>query len=227
MDAGSGVKNLHVRCGDQTDRAPLADMQDSQAFEGFVRSLSRRHMRQGLDLEDLEQEARLAVLSALADAANGDASTASSLKNFVCFRIRDRLKTYRRAMLGDERFLLCEACRSKRRAGKKRERRCVLCSAIPTFKRPLSLEAETFPSSDEETALSLHEMLGVRGDQETDLELQDARYQIAPSDLRLLELKAEGLTYPEIGRELGRSPRSVESAVYRVRCAMAAWRDAA
>lgn len=83
-----------ARC-EKTPSTLLRDMQDGSEFEFLVRRLSRQYARRISDLEDCEQEARIAVLEGLREYRAEDSSM--SLKNYLGFRIRHALKEYVRS----------------------------------------------------------------------------------------------------------------------------------
>jgi RNA polymerase sigma factor (sigma-70 family) len=64
-------------------------------YEFLVRTLARRYARREADLEDCEQEARIAVLSGLRDWRPETGKI--SRKNYVAFRIKHALKEYVRS----------------------------------------------------------------------------------------------------------------------------------
>lgn len=64
-----------------------------KTFEGLALRLARQYVTVGVDLEDLEQEAHIAVQIAV---PLWSEARATSLKTFVCHRIRNALKEYKR-----------------------------------------------------------------------------------------------------------------------------------
>ncbi len=186
-------------CPESLDQKPLVNMKASLGdFSGLIHSLAVRYVAPGVDLEDLEQEAAVAVLQA----QWSEETTKSSLKNFICFRIRDALKRYRHFNRIDRMGPLVEV---------------------------VSLDEEVSKDDDGES-LTRHEVVGTPSNQEGAEEGSRAvrLLESLPLDVQqVIRLRAEGLTFPQIGKSVGKSSEAVKKTWQRVQPQLTALRVAA
>lgn len=226
---------------------------DWDACDVLVKSLASKYTAEGIDLEDLQQEGRLAVLEAhhLYRPEMG-----VSLNTFLGRRIRDAL----RAFAGHNADALevsrswiaesiseglegglkastkgeCEALRAFHGRDKYKKPRRV----IETVRATVSLdEGRDGNTEGDSSALNLHEQIGLAAGQESAFDLKEtankaqaiAATKRAPQKTtgttrknsgagdfeRIAALRAQGFTYAEIGKQIGKSMRATMMAFRR------------
>ncbi len=149
-----------------------------KTFKGLARKLARQYKVSGLELEDLEQEAYLAVLTAV---PLWTPEESTSLKNFVCNKIRDALKLFRLKNVRKNHVSLDEPVGNDDE-GEEMTRHDV----IGSFEDPVGLIA----------AKRVHASESI---------------QKTPLAAEVLRLRSGGLTFEEIGQRLGKSLNTVKS----------------
>lgn len=214
---------------------------DWTACERLIGSLASKFLQDGLDLDDLKQEARITVLESYEDYSP---EMGVSLNTFLGRRIRDTLRKYsarnldiievNREWVAES---IAEGSRSALRA-KTREECELLCAVVGAdrFKKPRRLVETTRATvslddstSDAEDPLSFHELHGVNpgqeycllagrrltAAQEVELEAFRAGRHGGTDWAEMSDLRAAGWTFDRIGQKLGKSPQAVRQALLR------------
>lgn len=214
---------------------------DWVACERLIGSLASKFRQDGLEIEDLKQEARLAVLE---HHGEHSPSMGVSYNTFIGRRIRDAIRTYVSQTLGivevsrewvaesiadgpeasirakDE--AACEALRQL--AGPEKFKRPRRISATAHF--ATSLDAQAGYEEDDKDG-TLHDVLGTPPGQEAVLEA-NRRHGLAKTVegegaaagrhgggeywATIARLREEGRTFAEIGKALGKSTAAVQMA---------------
>ena len=228
---------------------------DWPTCERLIGSLASKFLQDGLELEDLKQEAKLAVLE-FHDSYSPEMGI--SLKTFLGRRIRDTLEKFRARSLdtievhrewvaepiaeGPEESLRAkskEECEMLRRVvGPHRFRKPR--RVTKTVRVTVSLDDEGCDGEDSE-GLTLHEKFGVEPGQEATLfanrrlaALQEVEAEAACAGrhggenwAEMAELRAAGWTFARIGEKFGKSPQAVRQALLRAERRLAKKREAA
>ena len=160
-------------------------------YYGLVRSCARPLFLAGGDSEDLIQEGMFGLLRAIREYAAGKEA---SFRTFAEVCIRNRLYSALRA------------------AG--RDKNMPLNESVP-------LDTPFFDSSSYNFGVSDYshadpEMLVIDRDHAADF-LERTRKQLSEFEAKILGLYLDGLSYQEIAEAMGKSPKSVDNAVQRVR----------
>jgi RNA polymerase sigma factor (sigma-70 family) len=211
---------------------------DWVACERLIGSLASKFVQDGLDLEDLKQEARLAVLETHHDYTP---EMKVSLNTFIGRRIRDALRKYAAAntdafevsrewvaesiadgpdgALRADSKAECNALRDVVGADKFRKPRRV----IETVRATVSLDADTGCNCEGDTAsMSLHEQIGIGPEQELGMLAAEMTKTVTSGLSRkgeelseIFRLRSEGHTFKDIAKKLGKETRAVELAFQR------------
>lgn len=207
---------------------------DWAACERLIGSLAPKFLQAGFDLDDLKQEARLAVLE-----SHGDYSpdTGVSMNTFIGRRIRDALRTFVSANVDAvevSREWVAESIAdgpdASLRAKTKAE--CELLRAVvgaDRFKKPRrhieKIRAASFDDDadgDGEEALTLHERVGVGPEQELGMLAAEMTTKVSTKMGRkggelaeIFRLRSEGHTFEQIGQILGKDWNAVYKAFSR------------
>jgi RNA polymerase sigma factor (sigma-70 family) len=213
---------------------------DWVACERLIGNLAPKFCQDGLDLEDLKQEARLAVLESYKEYS---AELGVSLQTFLGRRIRDSLRKFTSQSLDTvevSREWVAESITDGPRAAlrAKTKEDCELLRSVvgeSRFKKPRRV-IETMRATvsldecmSEEDALSLHEVHGARPGQEAVLaanrqlcvaEEAEAEALVAGHHgggdwAEMSALRSAGWTLAQIGKKLGKSPQAVRQALLR------------
>lgn len=209
---------------------------DWAACERLIGSLAPKFHQEGLELDDLKQEARVAVLVSYGDYKP---EMGISLNTFIGRRIRDALRKFASANVDAfevSREWVAESISdgpgSSLRAKTKAE-----CSALrdvvgpEKFRRPrrvietvratVSLDDNDAASPDED-ACSLHEKIGTGPEQELGMLAAEMTEKVATKTNRngdelaeIFRLRSEGFTFEQIGQRLGKQLKTVQKAFSR------------
>jgi RNA polymerase sigma factor (sigma-70 family) len=208
---------------------------DWASCEVLVKSLASKYLSDGTDLEDLQQEARIAILEAhhLYNSSMG-----VSLNTFLGRRIRDSLRAYTgknsdtvelsrswvaESISGGPSESLeaktkedCEALRQVHGAAKYRKPRRV----IETGRATVSLDETR--GDDGSDSISLHEQIGCGPEQELGVIAAEMSTKVTTKVARnggelaeIFRMRNEGLTFEQIATALGKPRNTVWSAYTR------------
>lgn len=210
---------------------------DWAACERLIGSLAPKFQQEGLELDDLKQEARLAVIESY---STYTPETGVSLNTFLGRRIRDALRKFVAASIdsfelsrewvaesisdGPDSAIKakskpeCAALREALGSHLYRKPRRV----IETSRATVSLDEESGVSTGEDAGSTLHEHIGTGPEQEAVLLLKEAKAQLtvvigAASKrgggrlwARVIEMRTQGYSFPQIGVEMGKSEDAVK-----------------
>jgi len=160
-------------------------------YHRLVRAITRPYFLAGGDSDDLLQEGMMGLMKAVREF---DCSKEASFRTFAEVCIRNRMFSALRA-----------AAREKH----------------SPLNQSISLETPFFDSNaytaviNRDSSTDPEELYILREKKERDL--IRIREQLSPLERRVLERYLEGKTCGEIAGELGKSPKSVENAVQRIR----------
>lgn len=208
---------------------------DWAACERLIGSLASKFHQDGLDLNDLRQEANLAVLESYADYTP---ETGVSLNTYLGRRIRDALRTFvskNTDLLEVSREWIAEPIaddpRNAIKAKSKEECQALVNALGPdAYKKPRRVietisVAVSFDADDgdaSEDALSLHERVGTGPEQELGMLAAEmsakVKTKLARNGSELAEifrLRSEGRTFPQIAEMIGKDADSVRMAFSR------------
>jgi RNA polymerase sigma factor (sigma-70 family) len=215
-----------------------------RTFKRLIIRLAREYVEDGLDIEDLLQEAKLAVLENVSNYEEG--VTRAPLKLYLRHRIRDRLRIYKAKMLDRievDRYweAVCiadhdKSIRAKTKGDCERQRQA---AGEHLFARPrrveemvgnvISLDEELFVDADGEP-ITRHDVIGAPPGQEAVYQAKHeskrrlhkmaqeaaARTKFGSSCWSEIDrLRSEGLTFAEIGIQLNKSTDAVKKAWQR------------
>lgn len=171
------------------DDALVAEEELVRRYSGLVRSCARPLFLVGGDGEDLIQEGMLGLLQAIREYR---ADREASFRTFAEVCIRNRLSSTLRAASRDKHTPL---------------------------NRSVSLDHPFFDSNSYTSGaliLADPEMLIIDRDHVSRL-LESTRKQLSEFEAKILGYYLDGLSVKEIAETMGRSPKSVDNAVQRVR----------
>lgn len=171
------------------DDALVAEEELVRRYSGLVRSCARPLFLVGGDGEDLIQEGMLGLLQAIREYR---ADREASFRTFAEVCIRSRLSSALRAASRDKHMPL---------------------------NRSVSLDHPFFDSNSYTSGaliLADPEMLIIDRDYVSRL-LESTRKQLSEFEAKILGYYLDGLSVKEIAETMGRSPKSVDNAVQRVR----------
>ena len=171
------------------DDALVAEEELVRRYSGLVRSCARPLFLVGGDGEDLIQEGMLGLLQAIREYR---ADREASFRTFAEVCIRNRLSSTLRAASRDKHTPL---------------------------NRSVSLDHPFFDSNSYTSGaliLADPEMLIIDRDHVSRL-LESTRRQLSEFEAKILGYYLDGLSVKEIAETMGRSPKSVDNAVQRVR----------
>ena len=171
------------------DDALVAEEELVRRYSGLVRSCARPLFLVGGDGEDLIQEGMLGLLQAIREYR---ADREASFRTFAEVCIRSRLSSALRAASRDKHMPL---------------------------NRSVSLDHPFFDSNSYTSGaliLADPEMLIIDRDHVSRL-LESTRRQLSEFEAKILGYYLDGLSVKEIAETMGRSPKSVDNAVQRVR----------
>ncbi len=211
---------------------------DWVACERLIGSLASKFLQDGLELDDLKQEARLAVIESH-DSYAPDMGV--SLNTFIGRRIRDALRKYVGANIdafeisrewvaesiadGPDGALRarskaeCNALRDVVGPEKFRKPRRV----IETVRATVSLDDDAGGNNEGNTdCMSLHETIGTGPEQELGMLAAEMTTKVSTGLSRkgqelaeIFRLRSQGHTFKDIAKSLGKETRAVELAFQR------------
>ena len=197
MDRLEEEKNIPVQSSDETlctraaqgDR--VAEEQLVRRYYGLVRSCARPLFLAGGDSEDLIQEGMFGLIQAIREY---DAAKAAGFRTFAEVCIRNRLYSALRAASRDKHTPLNQS----------------VPLDTPFFDgNSYSFGALSSSSVDPEELM-------IDRDRVSDL-FESTRKQLSEFEAKILGLYLDGLSCREIAQAVGKSPKSVDNAVQRVR----------
>ena len=171
------------------DDAGVAEEELVRRYAGLVRACARPLFLVGGDGEDLIQEGMLGLLQAIREYR---ADREASFRTFAEVCVRSRLSSALRAASRDKHM---------------------------PFNRSISLDRPFFDCSlyaSGALILTDPEMLIIDRDRVSRL-LESTRKQLSEFEAKILGYYLDGLSVKEIAETMGRSPKSVDNAVQRVR----------
>lgn len=161
-------------------------------FDGFVRQFARQFAVAGLSVEDLEQEARLALLLAIDAYKPGT----RSLKNYVCWYIRTTLKAYKRNNTDRVTMSLDEDVFNDD-------------DGNPVTRHDL------IGTAPEQESKPVHELAQKKVSEAASRAAKQTRNGRHSSLEEIIRLRSGGLTFAEIGKRIGKSTMAVVKVWHR------------
>ena len=160
-------------------------------YSGLVRSCARPHFLAGGDSEDLIQEGMFGLIRAIREY---DGAKAASFRTFAEVCIRNRLISALRAA--------------------SRDKHSPLNQSVP-LDTPF-FDGNSYPFGALRASSADPEELIIDRDRVAEA-LESTRKQLSEFEAKILGLYLDGLSCQEIAKAVGKSPKSVDNAVQRVR----------